>query len=79
MEYIPIVPMDSFTVVNKTILSDKERKILTRLYQPIIGINAISLYLTLWDCLDKQEIISDNLTHHYLVNQMMINLISQLQ
>lgn len=74
MEYIPIVPMDSFIVVNKTILSDKERKILTRLYQPIIGINAISLYLTLWDCLDKQEIISDNLTHHYLVNQMMINL-----
>ena len=54
MEYIPIVPMDSFIVVNKTILSDKERKILTRLYLPIIGINAISLYLTLWDCLDKQ-------------------------
>ena len=78
MEYRPIIPMDTFTVINKTIFQEKDRKILTTLYQPIIGVNATSLYLTLWDCLDHLEIISDNYTHHFLVNSLMLSLSSIL-
>ena len=45
---LTILPADTYTVVNKTILSDTDRKILTSLYQPIIGQLPISLYFTLW-------------------------------
>ena len=43
-----VLPADTFIVVNKTILCDNDRKLLTLLYQPIIGSQAISLYYTLW-------------------------------
>ena len=50
-----VLPADTFIVVNKTSLSDKDRNILMLLYQPIIGSGPISLYYTLWSDLDKSE------------------------
>ena len=38
-----VLPADTFIVVNKTMLSDKDRNILMLLYQPIVGSSAISL------------------------------------
>ena len=55
-----ILPADTFVVVNKTILNDQDRKILTMLYQPIIGHTAVSMYFTLVDDLLKTEIIEIN-------------------
>ena len=69
-----ILPADTFVVVNKTILNDQDRKILTMLYQPIIGINATSLFLSLWSYLDKLELISTEITHHHLMTTMRIRL-----
>lgn len=66
MEYI-VMPADTFLVVNKTIMHDDDRLILTMLYEPIIGSMAISLYFTLWNYLDRKEVISSSLTHHYLM------------
>jgi replication initiation and membrane attachment protein len=37
------------------------------LYQPIIGADAISLYLSLWSDLDKHEFMSEDYTHHHLM------------
>ena len=68
-----ILPADTFIVVNKTSLSDKDRNILVLLYQPIIGSQAISLYYTLWSYLDKSELLSNEWTHHHLLKDMMIS------
>ena len=69
-----ILPADTFIVVNKTILNDQDRKILTMLYQPIIGSNSISLFFTLWAYLDKLEIMSIEYTHHHLMTSMRLTL-----
>ena len=42
---ISILPADMYIVVNKTVLQENDSKILTMLYQPIIGIGAANLYL----------------------------------
>ena len=56
---INILPADIYIVVNKTILQENDNKILTMLYQPIIGTDAINLYLTLCLDLDKNEFMSE--------------------
>ena len=68
------MPADTFVVVNRTVLCDQDRKILTMLYQPIIGQAAISLYFTLWSYLDQSEIISLEWTHHHLMTNMRLRL-----
>ena len=65
-----LLPADTFVVVNKTVLNDQDRKILTMLYQPIIGSNSISLFFTLWSYLDKLELMSIECTHHHLMMSM---------
>ena len=64
---VNILPADTYTVINKTILTDQTRKILTMLYQPIIGSVAINLFFTLWMDLDKDEFMSCEETHHHLI------------
>ena len=68
-----VLPADTFIVVNKTSLSDKDRNLLILLYQPIIGSQAISLYYTLWSYLDKLELMSSEWTHHHILRDMMIS------
>ena len=68
-----VLPADTFIVVNKTSLNDKDRNILILLYQPIIGSTSISLYYTLWSYLDKSELLSNEWTHHHLLRDMMIS------
>ena len=67
MKVISLLPADVYTVVNKTILTEIDRKNLITLYEPIIGPLAISLYLTLWRDMDKLEIMSRDFTHHHLM------------
>ena len=68
-----VLPADTFIVVNKTTLSDKDRNLLILLYQPIVGSTSISLYNTLWSYLDKSEILSNEWTHHHILRDMMIS------
>lgn len=68
-----VLPADTFIVVNKTTLSDKDRNLLMLLYQPIVGSISISLYYTLWSYLDKTEILSNEWTHHHILRDMMIS------
>ena len=69
-----VLPADTYIVVNKTILNDQDRKLLSMLYQPIIGSVATNLYFSLWSNLDRNEIISTEYTHHYLMANMQLNL-----
>ena len=73
---LPLVPTpaDTYTVVNKSIINDEDRIILTMLYQPIIGPLPIMLYFSLWSDLDKMEIMSTEYTHHHLITNMQISL-----
>ena len=68
-----VLPADTFIVVNKTTLSDKDRNLLMLLYQPIVGSNSISLYYTLWSYLDKSELMSNEWTHHHILRDMLIS------
>jgi len=65
-----LLPLDNFVVINKSILSDHSRNCLMYLYQPIIGGVAINLYLTLWNYLDDDKIVSKSNTHADLVTMM---------
>lgn len=74
MSSITILPADTYIVVNKTIINDEDKKIITMLYQPIIGHSAISLYFTLVDDLNKSYLMSEDLTHHHLMSTMQLRL-----
>lgn len=71
---LTILPADTYTVINKTVITSNDKKIVTMLYQPIIGYTACSLYFTLLDDLDKTEQISDTMTHHHLMAIMQLKL-----
>ena len=74
MKNITILPADTYTVINKTVINDADRKIVSMLYQPIIGFTAVSLYYTLLDDLDKSELMSEDQTHHHLMATMQLKL-----
>lgn len=74
MDKINISPADKYIVFNKTILTNKEREILLKLYSPIIGIRSVGLYLHLWDDLNKMETISPDFTHYHLMSSLRTNL-----
>lgn len=74
MKKITLLPADVYIVINKTILTEVDKKNLINLYEPIIGSNAISLYLTLWSDLDKRELISKDYNHHHLMTLLKTNL-----
>ena len=74
MRNLTILPADTYTVINKTVINDTDRKIISMLYQPIIGFTAASLYFTLLDDLNKSELMSEDLTHHHLMATMQLKL-----
>jgi len=69
-----ILPADTYIVVNKTIIDEIDRKLITMLYQPIIGHTASTLYFTLFDDLSRHSIMSEELTHHHLMATMQLKL-----
>ena len=69
-----ILPADSYIVVNKSIITEIDKKILVDLYQPIIGNKAVSLYLTLLNDLGKEALITKEFTHHHLLSVMQLSL-----
>ncbi len=74
MRLVTLLPADKYMVVNKTMLTDKERKNIISLYEPIIGYAAVCLYLTLWRDLDRLEIVSMDYTHHHLMSMLKCDL-----
>lgn len=67
-----ILPADSYVVVNKSIITDNDLKILNMLYLPITGALPIMLYNTLVNDLGKQSIISGELEHAHLLSNLHI-------
>lgn len=74
MAVVTLLPADKYMIVNKTILTDQDRKYLVSLYEPIIGSLAVSLYLTLWRDLDRYTFVSADYNHHHLMAILKTNL-----
>ena len=70
MKIISLLPADTYTVVNKTIITEDDRKNIISLYEPIIGPVAVSLYFTLLNDLKLVDFISNDFTHHHLISIM---------
>ncbi len=68
MDGVTLLPADRYVVINKTILTDADRKYLISFYEPIIGHLAISLYLILINDLEESKGISRDFTHHHLMS-----------
>ena len=70
MKSYTLLPADTYVVINKTILYDEDIKILTDLYLPIIGMEAVMLYFTFWSDLDSSQIVSKDFSHQKLVSSL---------
>lgn len=71
---VTLLPADTYIVVNKAIISEHSRKLLSMLYQPIIGSSATNLYFTYWSNLDMNQVMSREFTHHYLMSNMNLSI-----
>ena len=58
MQDFKLEPADKYFIYNKGIITSEKIKILTNLYQPIIGYTAISLYLTFLKNTDNNLFLS---------------------
>lgn len=69
-----VLPADSYVVVNKSIITEVDKKIIVDLYQPIIGNKAVSLYFTLLNDLGRKDLVTKDFTHHHLLSVMQMSL-----
>lgn len=69
-----ILPADTYKVFNRAFIENREKDVLVNLYQPIIGVVAVNLYLTLTNDLNEDKIESEYLSHQHLIGLMGVNL-----
>src|SRR3982751_3079018 len=69
-----IIPIDRYIVAAGGPLHEYDRKVVTFLYQPLIGSTCFSLYMTLWAELEENRLWSEDSTHHLLMNLLEMNL-----
>lgn len=74
MHWQEILPADQYKVSSAGLLHDYDRKIVTRLYQPLIGPICFSLYMTFWSELEENRLWSEPATHYSLMNTLGLNL-----
>lgn len=67
-------PKDGFIVRQQTLLSDIDQKLLTFLYQPIIGPVAYSLFMTLWTEVEEESYWSESLLHSELLSLLNVGI-----
>ncbi|MBY6035228.1 DnaD domain protein [Fictibacillus nanhaiensis] len=60
-----VVPVDTYSVQSKGLLHEIDQKVLTLLYQPLVGAFAYSLYMTLW-C--ESNMNQQTKKHQHLMN-----------
>ena len=70
---INILPADTYFVINKSIITEEDKKVLNMLYLPIIGPLPVMLYLVFISDLDKSSLISDVNSHSHLLTSLRIS------
>jgi replication initiation and membrane attachment protein len=66
-----LLPIDFYSVSSNGMLHDYDRKVLSLLYQPLIGALPISLYFTLWSELEQNRIHSGSINSHRTLMSLM--------
>lgn len=74
MMNVTLLPADTYMVVNKSLLSEEDKLVLSMLYMPLIGNTSIALYNTLYNELKANNYVSNEFTHHHLVTYLGENL-----
>ncbi len=74
MKNVTLLPADIYQVINKSLLNENDKLVLSMLYMPVIGNTAVSLYNTLYNELKSNNYISSELTHHHLMTNLGDNL-----
>ncbi len=69
-----LLPVDQYRVTTKGMLSEYDRKVITLLYQPLIGPLSVSLYMTLWSELESSLLWSQGSNHYSIMNTMDLSL-----
>ena len=69
-----VLPADTYILISKSILNDQDRKLITMLYQPIIGSIAANLYFTFWSYLDRYQDNNLEFNHYHLMTNMQLKL-----
>ncbi|MGO4888671.1 replication initiation and membrane attachment family protein [Anaerobacillus sp. MEB173] len=69
-----LLPVDRYIVRTVDQFYEYDQKVLTLLYQPLIGALAHSLYLTLWSELESDQYWGEEATHRNLITLMNIPL-----
>ena len=67
-------PKDKFTIINKSNSTDYDKKILTDLYQPIVGSLSILIYMTLFNQVKADTLLSKELDHESILRILGINM-----
>lgn len=65
--YKELQPADAFKIRMPYPFSEYDRQLLTLLYQPMVGSDAVSLYLTLWA---EGEVLRNETPHYSLMNTL---------
>lgn len=69
-----LVPGDRYYVQVEGPFNEGDQKVLTFLYQPLIGPICISLYMTLKNQIGENRLTSEPTTHYYIMNLLDTNL-----
>lgn len=69
-----LLPADRYIVINKSIITEEDKKILNMLYLPITGPLPITLYNILLNDLDRAQIISEVSIHAHLLSNLHISI-----
>lgn len=64
--YKELQPIDAYTIMLAHPFTDYDRQLVTLFYQPLIGRDAMSLFMTLWADAEQQENLVYN--HYHLMN-----------
>ncbi|MGG3738217.1 replication initiation and membrane attachment family protein [Aeribacillus pallidus] len=69
-----VQPVDVYRVKVNGILTEYDQKVITYLYQPLIGPICLSLYTTLWSDVQVHTMWGREWTHYHLMNMMNVSL-----
>ena len=70
---ITLLPADNYVVINKSIITSNDMDIINRLYLPIIGPMAVSLYKILYNDLNNLNEVSGILNHAHILSNLHIS------
>lgn len=67
MKMISLLPADLYTIINRSIITEEDKKNIISLYEPLTGPIAVSLYFTLLRDVKLGDFLSTDFTHHHLM------------